>query len=204
MNDLQAKFPWSPPEIWATLRDACAKADHPFRTPALITGCDQRNALPARIVVLRSADADRRELVFYTDRRSPKIAQIGANPAVGWLFYDPAGGIQIRAKALAVIHVNDEIAERAWAATPLSNRLNYCALKAPGDWIMPDEPVFPKTWKPGSPTLEESESGFANFAVVRTQASYFDLLRLEPGAMQRERLEWDGKVRAWAGGPVVP
>ena len=82
--------------------------------------------------------------------------------------------------------------------------MNYGTLKAPGSRILPDEPIYPDSWQNGAPTLEQSESGFANFAVAQSQVRQFDCLRLKPGAMQRAQLEWNGNARAWEGGPIVP
>src|SRR5690349_17434654 len=81
--------------VWAELTHAADTRGHGWRTPVLATvggsaGCD------ARVVVLREVQADQRELVFYTDARSPKAAQIEANPAAVMVMWSAELGWQLR------------------------------------------------------------------------------------------------------------
>ena len=74
--------------MWSLLVRASDDPGDPFRTPALAT---IGNAGPSvRTVVLRDVIAGLGRLVCYSDRRSPKIADLRQNPRAEWLFYNPA------------------------------------------------------------------------------------------------------------------
>src|SRR5262249_30999703 len=88
--------------IWKALRHGADDADSAFHTPAFATS--DNGLCRVRTVVLRSVTPAERRLSFYTDIRSPKIAQIVGNPFISWLFYDAGQKIQIRAEGNAFIH----------------------------------------------------------------------------------------------------
>lgn len=55
----------------------------------------------ARLVVLRSANGQKRTIEIHTDTRSDKWRKIGANPSVTLLAFDPARGQQLRLRGTA-------------------------------------------------------------------------------------------------------
>lgn len=55
---------------------------------------------------------------LHTDLRSPKVAEIRANPAVSLLFYDVPGKRQLRAKGRGVIHNQDGLTVERWEPAP--------------------------------------------------------------------------------------
>ncbi|QUV85634.1 hypothetical protein [Chloracidobacterium aggregatum] len=115
--------------IWETFEVGVREAGHPFHTPVVATAgpadCD------ARVVVLRRASPDRRELAFHTDARAPKVRLLQACHTTAWVFYDPAGKVQVRAKGNSVVHQGDAVAADAWARTRLMSRRCYLAEAAP-------------------------------------------------------------------------
>ena len=190
----------APSTVWESLRAAVNDLRHPFRTPSLATTNLTRPAV--RTVVLREADGIRGRLVCYSDRRAAKVADLLGTPCAEWLFYDPALQIQIRAAGPATVHVADEIARAAWKTTPLINRINYCAALSPGSTKPSREASLPPEWN-DAPTLEQSEIGFADFAVIDVAIEKIDWLRLNPKGHRRVVLTRND-AGGWVSGEVAP
>jgi pyridoxamine 5'-phosphate oxidase len=114
-----------PPElIWTTLSEACAAPGHPLRTPTLATIDASIPSL--RMVVLRAVRPEARALVFHTDTRSAKWAQLAANPAASVLTWDPESQIQMRLTGQITRHGPDSPeAQSAWNVLPPYTRNTY-------------------------------------------------------------------------------
>lgn len=80
-------------ELFGYLRRATADARSPFRQPVLTT-VDAGGAPHSRMLVLREIDAQQ-HLIFFTDARTPKVAQLRQNPAAALLFWDPRKRVQL-------------------------------------------------------------------------------------------------------------
>src|SRR5262245_38350327 len=161
-------------KIWEALRDAVDDEGSPFHTPALAT--TDKGICRVRTVVLRAVTPAARSLSFYTDIRSPKIAQISDNRFVSWLFYDAGQQVQIRAEGEAMIHQGDEAARQAWQQSRLSSRLNYLTEFAPGTVMETPSSGLPETLLEGNLTTVALEPGWQNFAIIQTTISRFDWL----------------------------
>jgi len=111
-------------DLWSRLVRGVDDPAHPFRF-AVIATARLDGAPAARNVVLRRAEREARRLVFCTDARSPKVAQMRADPRVAWVFWDPADKLQLRMESIATLHVGDEIAAAQWALVPAGNRVVY-------------------------------------------------------------------------------
>ena len=83
---------------WAALQEAAAEPRSPFRHLVLCS-VGRGHTPRARTLVLRSARRTRRELELHTDTRSPKWQELGANPKVTILGYDPQLGSSFVSKA---------------------------------------------------------------------------------------------------------
>jgi hypothetical protein len=186
--------------IWDSLAGAVRDLQHPFRTPVVAT--QSAEEYPLRTVVLRGADAVRRELSFHADIRSPKVRHIRRQPLVWWLFLDPGGRVQLRAEAEAVVHHQDELARSAWSNTPLSSRLNYCTPLDPGHTLQEPQEAWPEWSRGRDLTRQESEAGWQNFAIVLTTLRRLDWLRLDLAGHQRAGFAW--KDGDWQGRWLVP
>lgn len=176
-------------ELWSTLEGCTKSPRHPWRTPVLAT--INSDCATARIVVLRSAERRTRTLEFHTDSRSPKIAQLQANPIVEWVFYDPTLQMQVRARAMASIHSGDRVAADAWKRVPPSSYLNYLATKPPGTDLGASQPTPPK-----------SLLAHPAFAVVLTKVEHLDWLWLHPQGHRRAHFRW--RPSRWAGVWIQP
>ena len=181
-----------PAQIWSTLESSTRDPSHPFRLAAL--GTNSLTGPTVRTVVLRTVDSAHRQLVFFTDARSPKVAEIRQHPRVTWLFYHPGDRVQIRAEATAEIHHGDEIALRGWQQTPIVSRVNYCAANPPGTRIARALDSLPRELRAMIPNAENTAHGLENFAVVRSVVNRLDWLWLNPEEHRRAEFRWDGNV----------
>jgi pyridoxamine 5'-phosphate oxidase len=175
-------------DVWrrlsADLDAAAASARHPLHLVTVVTvGAD--GSPESRTVVLRGFDAERRELWFHTDIRSPKAGQIARDRRVALHWYDARARIQIRIAALAEVHHADSIARDAWLVSQPMSRACYGSAAAPGTPL----PEFPAAPEP----LEATDSaGLANFAVIRCGFAAVELLALHVSGHERILLRLDG------------
>lgn len=186
--DLQAVIA----EAMRLLSRAVADRRSPLHTPTIATvGLDGRPQL--RTVVLRGFDTARRELRFHTDARSPKIAELRAEPRVGIHGYDPGAKIQIRIDATATLHAGDAVADNAWIASQPMSRVCYATAPAPGSAI----------GEGGAFTLptgaDEIAAGRENFVAVIAQIDALEWLHLAHTGHRRARFRWseDGVEGTW-------
>ncbi len=175
-------------QLWQGLERGGTEEGNPLRTPTFGTASELELSL--RTVVLRQVHVASREFACHTDYRSRKIWEIRKNPQVRWLFHHPGEKIQIRAGGTALIHQNDSLARAAWQQTPLTNRLNYCTPLAPGTRLPSPDASRPARWKHCLPTLEETEVGWPNFAVIVTTIEHLEWLHLRPEGHRRAGFTW--------------
>ena len=74
------------------LEDAIRNAKNLFHTPVISS--HSAEGIQTRTVVLRDFIQDSRIIRFHTDLRSPKVAELQANPAATMQGYDPSKKIQ--------------------------------------------------------------------------------------------------------------
>lgn len=143
-----------------------------------------------RTVVLRSFDAELREISFHTDIRSSKVAQLAAVPQVSLHWYDAVARVQVRIAATATIHHGDTRAEQAWNDSRTTSRACYTAANAPGTAVE----VFPTA--PPIP-LDDDRQGLVHFAVVTCTFSAIEVLSLHAAGHQRVRLLLETEPVRW-------
>ena len=171
-------------KVFHILAHATTKRQHPWHEMVLATA---DGAVPdLRRVVLRGFDLDKREIVFHTDIRSPKISILRRNPRAAILFYDPIDKLQLRLPVDTRIHHQDEVTERSWQKTRPFSKICYAVEHPPGTPI--PEPTADKTaaeWDPA-----DDARAYGNFAVIACQFAMMDILQLQHGGHQRWRAEW--------------
>ena len=184
INDINYTLSELEKHLWLLLLNGTLRPKDDFHVAAF--GSIDTDGLPdLRTVVVRKALPTEKQIWLHTDIRAAKIEQIKNNPSVSWLFYDNKKRIQIRLKATATIHANDEISEKQWSKTPTKSRRSYITLAAPGS--PNDEPTsgLNPTFEARDPTPEESEIGQPNFAVVITQIEALEWLFLHHSGHRR-------------------
>lgn len=148
---------------------------HAFRTISLAS-CGLDGTPQLRAVVLRGYDSQAPAVTFHTDQRSPKFSELTKSPQAAALAYDPAAKLQIRLNGVVVLHHNDDIATKTWAAMQATSRACYHLPNRPGS--MPRE----------TEGLSESQA-LANFCVCRLTISQIDVLYLRAAGHLRARMD---------------
>jgi pyridoxamine 5'-phosphate oxidase len=130
--------------------------------------------------VLRDVDTERREIVFYTDARSPKVAQIHAQPQavlVGWW---PQPGWQLRLRVTLSIETSGLEVSSRWARVKLSpSAHDYLAALPPGTPVDRFQP---------------ERGSREHFAVVTARVDEMDWLELHAEGHRRARLAGDAST----------
>lgn len=176
-------------ELWKRLVRASRDRRSPWHTPVVATvGTD--GAPRARVMVLRAVEPDTRSLRLHTDLRAAKVAELARDARVALLFYDAPGKLQLRVEGRGWIESHGEAAEAAWDATRPFSRRCYIAPIAPG--TPAERPVsgLPDALEGREPTVEESEAGRPNFAILRVEAQVLEFLHLAVTGHRRAILRW--------------
>lgn len=117
--------------IWQELRHAVREPNHEWRTMALAT-TDGESA-QARTVMLREFDEMRRELLFFTDARSPKVGEIAEHPQGTLLLWSRKLHWQLRLAVELRVETEGPHQQRHWARLRDSTAANdYLSPAAPG------------------------------------------------------------------------
>ncbi len=188
-------------EIWRSLLESFESKEHTFRFPVIAT---VSNGEPRqRIVVLRNVYISSRTLLFHTDKRSQKVADIQRNPVVSWLFYDSRNRIQVRFESKAQIHdPESELHEDEWNATSVAERRIHAVKHAPGTPVSDPDEVWPEEIHHPSQKLQDIAVGKPNFRVITAEVSFIDWLQLHPEGEFRALFNWDGD--SWKGTWACP
>lgn len=162
--------------LWEELVSAVHDKAHAWRTPVLATVGGPAGA-DARVVVLREVEAANRSLVFFTDARSPKAAQMAAHPTGTMVMWSPTLGWQLRLGVNLQIETTGLAVSSRWARLKMSPAAqDYLAPRAPGAAI--------------STTPERASR--AHFAVVTAQVKAMDWLSLDPSGHRRAIVDEHG------------
>ncbi|MCO6477651.1 MAG: pyridoxamine 5'-phosphate oxidase family protein [Phaeodactylibacter sp.] len=129
-------------------------------------------------------------VLFFTDSRTPKVAQIRENPRVSALFYHPKKKLQVRMKGWAELidEENDEygpLLERIKNSDALKD---YTALQAPGSKVMD--------------TLDVIYGEGIHFMAVRITPQQMDVLQL--GRNQHQRRGYTLEDGEWKEAILIP
>ena len=176
--------------VWQELTRAPHDRHHDWRTPVLATQ-GLAGEPQARTVVLRQADAASWTLTVFTDARSPKCAELSAQPAAQLLFWSARLGWQLRLPVRAVVLTSGAAVAQAWARMRQSRAAaDYLSAEAPGSPMATAE-----TASSTSTTLTDAH----HLAVLQFQAVDIDWLELHREGHRRARMNRTGDV--W---PLVP
>jgi pyridoxamine 5'-phosphate oxidase len=168
--------------IWQELTRCTVDRHHEWRTPVLATiGLD--GTPQARAVVLRQASKATQSLIIFTDRRTPKVAELTAQPAGMLAFWSKRLGWQCRVALRFQVHTDGPDVDAAWQRISQSAAAkDYLAAKAPGSPIMS-----------GAPAEDTTASLTAHhLALLTGQISSIDWLELSRSAHRRIRFLPDG------------
>lgn len=181
-------------EVWRQLVRAGADRRHPWRVVAFCTQGSERPA--ARSVILRRVSVGERKLLFYTDARSGKVAELAACPRVALLMWDPGHRQQLRVDGIASLEHDATVVGQHWAAVPEAARRDYAGVSAPGA-------AASNAAADGSTAIDLATAR-RHFSVVKVQVQSMDFLQLDRDAHHRGRYDWDGDLGEWRVQPLVP
>ena len=136
----------------------------------------------SRYVVLRNFIEEDHNLIFFTDKRSPKVNAILKNRRTECLFYDNVKKIQLRIKTQSyILHDKKKIREY-WEKVPLVSRQSY-STQLPPSTVIKGEQIDPSNVL----SLEEdhNEKSFCNFCVIENYIKEIDFLSLTSSPHKR-------------------
>ena len=188
-------------EIWQQLLRASVDKHHEWRSPVLVTNGLVTNGLvesgivtnepeangqdnwpDARTVILRKVDVATKELVFYTDSRSPKVTQLCANPNAMLVFCSKRLNWQLRIKVTITVKTDGELVKNTWDKVKQSpSAVDYLSLQAPGE-ILVNSHNLP----------DQAHQTKAHFALLIAQVIKIDWLALNRNGHQRANINADG------------
>lgn len=181
-------------EAWRMLEEAVGSASKAFHQPVLATtGLD--GSPKARVVVLRGASAEQRELRIHTDWRSGKVAELRQRPQAMLLAYDAAAKLQLRLSLAVQLHHQDALSDAAWQRSRRLSRHCYRLRQAPASELAaPEAADF-------QPEAGE-DCGQANFCLLRARVERIEWLYLSAAGHRRAGFDWDGQ--RWNGRWLAP
>lgn len=162
--------------FWQELERAAQARDHGWRVMTLATVEGQE--AQARSVVLREVEARIRRITFYTDDRSPKVAQMAQQPRGSLLVWCPRLSWQLRLK----VHLSQEQdlakVQARWSRLHMT--------PAAQDYLSP--------LAPGEPLGREADERGSreHFAIVNAQVLSADWLELHAEGHRRAQFGPDG------------
>lgn len=174
-------------QIWKELVRATRDRHHVWRTPVLATTTP--DGMPnARTVVLRKASKDEGNgvLEIYTDRRSPKVAELNEQPAACLVFWSSRLKWQLRLRVQVSIQTDGPYVESLWQTVKQS--------RAAGDYLgflQPGEPVSVPLTETLANTTATDDEPENYFAVLTAQVVEIDWLELGLGQHRRARFTSD-------------
>ncbi len=170
-------------DCWLRLLNGSLRSKEPFHNPVVANV--SYNLPVTRTVVLRKVITAEKKLFLHTDVRSNKWNDLQQNENTSWLFYDASARLQIRVAGKSTLHHDDTIAEAAWHSTPAASRKIYMGEISPSQKSDVPTSGLPESFVKTNPTLEESEAGRKNFAVVCTHVNWLEWLWLNSGGHKR-------------------
>lgn len=127
-----------------------------------------------------------------TDRRSAKAAAMLRHGRAMPHGYDPGAQVQLRASSRARLHLDDDIADAAWAASRETRRM-CCAAEHPPGTLVPTPPGAP----------HDAQAGRGYFAAVTLRIEALEWLLPDHARHRRARFAW-GPDGAPTAGRIAP
>jgi hypothetical protein len=157
-------------EVWRQLSLSATDRAHPWRTSVLATV--NGDAADARLVVIREVDARQKRLLFYSDERAGKVAQLLHHPHGTMVMWSPELSWQLRCRVRLAMEMSGLAASSRWARIRLS--------PAAQDYL---SPLPPGTTLPAVPAHPPVARDY--FAVIDATIETIDWLELHPDGHRR-------------------
>jgi pyridoxamine 5'-phosphate oxidase len=169
--------------IWAELELATHDRQHAWRTPVLATvaGHGPDALADARTVVVREVEKAHRQLIFFSDGRSAKVAQLLAQPLGTMVMWSATLAWQLRCRVSLQLERSGLAASSRWARIKLT--------PAAQDYLSPLPPG--SVLEPGASPVHEAVTR-DHFAVIQAQVLGLDWLELDPQGHRRALFDAQG------------
>ncbi|BDI03481.1 pyridoxamine 5'-phosphate oxidase family protein [Sphaerotilus microaerophilus] len=165
--------------LWQELGHCVHERDHDWRRCVLASSGEQ--GADARLVVLREVDREARELMIYTDTRSPKVAQLQRDRRATLVCWSAALGWQLRLRGEVEVACDGLQVTSRWATIkhrPAAQ--DYLSPLAPGsEWVAGGKVDHPRE----------------HFGVMTLQVQSVDWLEVH--ALGHRRAMFDARGRRW-------
>jgi len=182
-------------KYWSMLEDAVSNRASSFRIPVFI--CSHQDEVDGRIVVLRKSDRENNLLQFHTDFRSPKVEILKNNNKASLLFYDKEEKIQLRVKVNCEINNQNSITEESWKKTQHISRRCYLTDSPPGTSSENPTSGMISKLEDFDYTMDQSEEGFKNFSVIKSNIKSIEWLYLAAKGHRRAMFDIENKKERW-------
>ena len=182
-------------KYWSMLEDAVSNRASSFRIPVFI--CSHQDEVDGRIVVLRKSDRENNLLQFHTDFRSPKVEILKNNNKASLLFYDKEEKIQLRVKVNCEINNQNSITEESWKKTQHISRRCYLTDSPPGTSSENPTSGMISKLEDFDYTIDQSEEGFKNFSVIKSNIKSIEWLYLAAKGHRRALFDIENKKERW-------
>lgn len=182
------------------LDDAAINRKSPLHCPVVASIGDK--GPNQRIMVLREFDKDKYMLRFHTDYRSPKVNELANNENISILGYDPEKRIQLKLYGTAKIYNEGDLTTEAWIQTDAMGR--RCYLCEPGSGAKSSAPDsgLSRDLQNRRPTIEETEAGRKNFAIMIVQLNQIDWMFLSSKGNRAASYHFENDK--WLGHWLIP
>ena len=172
------------------LKDGILNISNPYHFFCLSTV--KGTAVSSRTVVLRNIEANDLSIYFNADYRSPKVKHLLSNSDCSALFYDNKRKMQLRASCQSIINYKNNLSKQVWESTPLQSRKCYMGRYSPSQDLKEWQPNIPIKYLKKDPDKQDSDSGYANFTVVKLEVSSLDILELHHDGHIRYKVDSNG------------
>ncbi|PHR21133.1 MAG: hypothetical protein COA41_02140 [Sphingopyxis sp.] len=190
-------------QAWQLLREGSTDRHSPLHTPVVAT-VTTSGTPSQRIMVLRSADQQSRDLRFNCDARGGKSADIDENAAVSVLCYHPEAKVQLRLSGTALVRSTGSEADAAWEEASLYGQRCYLADPAPGSPVGAPTSGLDPAIEGVKPTPEQVRPARANFAILLVEVQTIEWLYLAHTGHRRARFDWNEAAQEWKSTWLVP
>ena len=170
------------------LTDAVSNRSSEFRN--FVFSNLNKGKVESRYIVLRDFIEEDHNLIFFTDKRSPKLISILKNNKTMCLFYSNTQKIQLRVKTESFILNNQDLIRKYWDEVPLKSRKSYSTKLPPSSFSNFETDGLKKGMNFNSIDYWES---FKNFSVVENYIKEIDFLSLNPEGHKRARVSFNHK-----------
>lgn len=180
-------------QIWKQLARATHDRHHGWRTPVLATA-SVNGIVNARTVVLRKARQEGAGVLeIYTDRRSPKVAELVEQSSACLVFWSAKLKWQLRVRVDVSIQTDGPYVESLWQMVKQTRAASdYLGYLPPGE-PMPEIKSPDATDKPDidDAALSDVNEPDNYFAVLTAQIKEMDWLELGHGGHRRAQFAAD-------------